>query len=130
MDILSIMKEKPFFKSYVSGTKEDIINAEEKLKLCFSEEYKKYLTAYGFVTYEGHELTGICKSKRLNVVDVTLDERNITPYIPNDWYVIEQLNIDGIAIWQSSTGEIFQTAPNTNPKKICNSLAEYIVKDE
>lgn len=32
-----------------------------------------------------------------------------------------------IVIWQSSTGEIYLTAPNTEPKKICSSLDEYII---
>ena len=41
-------------------------------------------------------------------------------------YVIELLNIDGIVIWQSSDGEVYQTYPNSNPEKIANSLSEYI----
>lgn len=126
MDILSVLKNKPLFQSYKIATTEDILRAEDILSLNFSKEYKKYLRTFGFATYEGHELTGICKAKRLNVIDVTLYERELSPDIPPTWYVIEQLNIDGIVIWQSSTGEIYQTAPNTEPLKICNSLLEYI----
>ena len=44
----------------------------------------------------------------------------------NDWYVVEQTNIDGIIIWQASNGTVYQTAPNAKPKKLCESLAEYI----
>lgn len=126
MDILAILKKQPLFASYMAGTVDDITKAEEKLNLSFSAEYKRYLLKYGFATYEGHEITGICKAKRLNVVDVTIIEREYTENIPANWYVIEQLNIDGIVIWQSETGEIFQTSPNTEPIKICDSLAEYI----
>lgn len=126
MDILAALKKQPLFKSYIAGSADDITKAEEKLKLSFSAEYKRYLLKFGFATYDGHEITGICKAKRLNVVDVTLSERSITPDVPANWYVIEQLNIDGIVIWQSTTGEIFQTTPNTKHKKICDSLAEYI----
>ena len=81
------------------------------MSLSFSKDYKLYLSRCGFATYEGHELTGICKAKRLNVVDVTINERTISPNIPENWYVIEQLNIDGIVIWQSGTGDIYQTSP-------------------
>ncbi len=57
---------------------------------------------------------------------MSLMEREYTENIPSDWYVIEQLNIDAIVIWQSSSGEIYQTSPNTEPEKICESLADYI----
>ena len=126
MDILAALKKQPLFKSYIAGTAADISKAEEKLKLSFSAEYKQYLLKCGFATYDGHEITGICKAKRLNVVDVTIMEREYTEIIPSDWYVIEQLNIDAIVIWQSSSGEIYQTSPNTEPEKICESLADYI----
>ena len=126
MDLLEELKKQPLFKSYIAGTEDDVIKAEEKLQLSFSAEYKRYLLKYGFATCYGHEITGICKAKRLNVVDVTIMEREYAGNISSDWYVIEQLNIDGIVIWQSSTGKIYRTAPNTEPKKICNSLAEYI----
>ena len=45
----------------------------------------------------------------------------------DDKYVIEETNIDGIVIWQSSTGEIFQSNMEGKIKKICDSLIEYIV---
>jgi hypothetical protein len=41
-------------------------------------------------------------------------------------YVVEQANIDGIVIWQSETGEVFQTMPNALPIKISDSLLEYL----
>ncbi len=125
-DFISILKEKPMYIGSKGATITEIIDAETKLSVSFSKEYKHYLSSVGFAIYEGHELTGICKAKRLNVVDVTLSERNITPDVPADWYVIEQLNIDGIVIWQSTTGAIYQTSPNTKPIKICDSLADFI----
>ena len=121
-----LLKRRPFFKSFKGASNEDIKNAEEALGVLFSKEYILYLTEFGFAIYEGHELTGICKFKRLNVVDVTMRERKLSEDIPKSWYVIEELNIDGIVIWQSSTGEIYQTAPNMKPVKICDSLVEYI----
>ena len=81
--------------------------------------------AFGVASFAGHELTGACKSKRLSVVDVTIEERgNIT--VPANWYVLEQANIDSIVVWQDSNGTVYQTAPNTIAKKLCGSLAEYI----
>ena len=128
MDIKSTLESKPCFKAYSSANNETIIQLEEKLSLKFAQEYVEYLKSFGFVTYEGHELTGICKAKRLNVVDVTKGKKESNDNVPDDWYVIEQLNIDGIVVWQASSGEIYQTSPGGAPIKLCDSLAEYIAQ--
>lgn len=47
----------------------------------------------------GHELTGIGKSIRTNVIDVTLQLKKITPDIPDDWCVVENENRDGASMW-------------------------------
>ncbi len=126
MSIEVSLRKKKFFRSFNPAQQQIIQKAERALELHFSKEYISYLTKYGYLIYDSHELTGICKAKRLNIVDVTLEERTCNPMIPMDWYVIEQANIDGIVIWQNAKGEIFQTMPNATPMKLCNSLAEYI----
>ena len=126
-DITSILRGLPHFVALHSATAEEIKNAESKLDLRFSDEYCTYLKKFGVASAGGHELTGICNSPRLNVIDVTKNERANNPDVPKDWYVIEQANIDDIVIWQSATGEIYQTAPNSESMKICDSIAEYIV---
>ncbi len=100
--------------------------AEFMLKLQFSEEYKEYLQTFGTAAYRGHELTGITKSPRLNVVAVTLSEREKNPEIPSDLYVVERTNVEEIVIWQKNTGEIFFSGPNQPLELFCNSLDEYI----
>lgn len=124
-DVITTLKNVP---DYIGGNgrKEEEIKAiEEKLGLVFSSDYRLYLKEIGLACYSGHELTGICKDKRLNVMDITLEEKT-TKEIPADWYVIEQTNIDGIVIWQVSTGEIYQTNFDGKAEKLCESLKEYI----
>ena len=104
----------------------EIQQAEMELEVKFAEDYYQYLLHFGLVAYDGHELTGITKSKRLNVVDVTKKARQYTANVPDDWYVIEETNIDGIVIWQSSEGAIYQTQPGHTLAMICKSLSEYI----
>jgi len=125
-DIITKLGSKPFF--YTLGcVSEALINtAEQQLGLSFFTEYRKYIATFGIASVDGHELTGICTSPRLNVVDVTSFERNRTPTAQTDWYVIEQANIDGIVIWQSSNGEVYQTSPNADAIKLCDSLCEYL----
>lgn len=103
-----------------------IKEAEESLELNFSTDYKECLLAFGQVSIYGHEFTGICKTPRLNVVGITLEERDNNPSVPNDLYVIEQLHIDNIVIWQNSSGEVYQSSTNSNLIKIADSFLEFI----
>lgn len=124
-DIVKLMQKQPDFYAMKGVSEEEIRMAEQALSLRFAADYHKYIAAYGVASFAGHELTGICKSKRLNVIDVTIEERDNT-LVPTDWYVLEQANIDGIVIWQASDGVVYQTVANTKAKKLCGSLAEYI----
>lgn len=99
--------------------------AEKSLGLSFYKEYGDYLKEFGIAAVNGHELTGLTTSKRLNVVSVTQEERKYHT-VPRDWYVVEQLHIDGVVVWQSANGEVYQSLPGQPPTKLCNSLVEYI----
>ena len=104
----------------------DIDEAESSLSLRFSPEYREYVRECGIASADGHELTGICKSGRLNVVHVTENNRHLNVNIPKDLYVIEETNFDGGVIWQSATGEIYCSTQNSEPEKIANSIYEYL----
>ncbi|MGN0606615.1 MAG: SMI1/KNR4 family protein [Oscillospiraceae bacterium] len=125
MDIKAIENMKNFCS--LKGTSEEkIIDAENSLGVTFSEEYKSYLNQYALASMNGHELTGIVDSKRLNVVDVTIKHREINPDIPKNLYVLEELNIDDVVAWQDENGLVFQTIGTSEPVKICDSLVEYV----
>lgn len=125
-DYVEKLKAKKNFRM-LSGVSENMIEqAEAKLELRFSAEYIKFLFSCGVAMADGHEFVGLGSSKRLDVVENTLEERNMNPKVPMKLYVVEQTGIDGIVIWQSSSGEVYKTEPNKVPKKICNSLLEYI----
>lgn len=125
-DVTSVLRNLPYFVALKGTDDTSIKNAEATLELQFSDEYISYLKEFGVASAGGHELTGICTSPRLNVVDVTLSERLNNPDIPKGWYVIEQANIDDIVIWQNSIGEIYQTQPCCGSIKIANSIVKYI----
>lgn len=123
IEVINSMKDVICGKAVVES---EIVQAEKKLRLKFSDEYHKYVKSFGCMTIGSREFTGISKFDYYSVVAITIAQKQYNANIPIDWYVIEQLNIDGIVIWQSPTGEIYQTAPNAAPIKICDSLAEYI----
>lgn len=65
--------------------------------------------------------------ERLDVVDVTKNNREHINDMVKDMYVVEEINIDGIVIWQDVTGRIYETCPGCEkPKPIYNSLVEYL----
>jgi hypothetical protein len=120
------LKQLDDFFSLKGVSKSTITEHENLIHLKFSNEYSEYLETYGIVSVNGHELTGIVESKRLNVVDVTLKNRKINPSIPKNFYVIEESNIDDIVFWQDENGIIYQTIGTSEPVKICNCLIEYV----
>jgi hypothetical protein len=75
---------------------------------------------------DGIELTGIAKAKHRDVVTVTKQEWALNPNVPHTMYVIENTGIEGVIIWQDANGSIYKTTPNAQPRKIANSLADYI----
>ena len=107
---------------------EAILEAEKALNISFAKEYREYLREYAVAAFGGHEFTGITKSPRVNVVDVTKAERNNNPDIPADLYVIEETDVEEIVIWQSGDGNIYYSSPNQPLTKLCDSLSEYISK--
>ena len=101
----------------------DIVEAEKKLNVDFAPEYKEYLLQCGTASVNGHELTGICISPRLNVITVTEEELQIINM--EKAYVIERIHMDRIVIWQRTDGEIYKTQGKC-VTKLCDSLAEYV----
>lgn len=115
------------FASFNGASKEDICDAEMALNLKFSEEYIEYLMTYGIVCANGHELTGIGNSNRLNVVKATIRAKERNSNISSDMYVVEDMQIDNIIILQNGNGDLFQTIANGVPQKIDMSLFKLIL---
>lgn len=124
--IVEIINNLPDLLPLKPATDIDIKDAEIQLRVTFNEEYREYLLAFGAIMADGIELTGIAKSAHRNVVNQTKQERELNPKIPNNMYVVENTGVDGIIIWQDTIGEIYQSSPNKEPKKIADSLSEYI----
>lgn len=126
--IVEIINNLPDLLPLKPATDIDIKDAEIQLRVSFNEEYREYLLAFGAIMADGIELTGIAKSAHRNVVNQTKQERELNPKIPNNMYVVENTGVDGIVIWQETNGGIYQSSPNVEPKKVADSLLEYLSK--
>ncbi|MCL2603159.1 MAG: SMI1/KNR4 family protein [Defluviitaleaceae bacterium] len=124
--IIETLKNFSDLLSLSAVQESEITNAETKLSLKFAPEYREYISEFGAVAGNGHELTGILKSERLNVINATMKEWGLNPLAPRNLYVVENPAIDGIIIWQNADGEIFQSSPNSAPRVIASSLANYL----
>ena len=107
-----------------------IDNAEKELGLKFATEYKEYLGEFGSVLADDVEITGIAQSKNRNVITVTKREWELNPQVEHNMYVVENLAVDGIIIWQDESGNIFESMPNKRIIKVADSLADYILSQK
>ena len=126
--IVNTIKKLPNLLPLKTASNTDIVDAELQLRINFPEEYKNYLSTFGAIIADGIELTGIAKSEHRNVVSVTKQEWVLNTNVPHTMYVVESAGVDGIIIWQDTNGVIYQTVPGGNPKKIAESLNDYIVE--
>lgn len=127
-NIIEILKASDDLSAGKGATREQIDAASKALGLTFAEDYLQYLQTFGLAYVSGHELTGIGIIPRNDVVSATLEKREL-PHareIPEDWYVLEDTNIDSIVIWQSSKGLVYMETPG-KIKQICSSMVEYIL---
>lgn len=112
-----------------TGKPDDVLveKAEAELGLRFAEDYKALTAQYGAISFRGHNFSGISPFPGNNVVLLTKEHRSYNDSVPNTFYVLEEAHIDGIVIWQTVTGEVFQTQYGTvEVKLLYKSLFDYI----
>lgn len=127
-NIVDVLKSMPGYIGSDGRNEEEIDLAEKALGVTFAKDYLKYLEEIGLACFDGHELTGLTKTPRLDVVSVTKEQREQFGNITSSWYVVEETNIYGIVIWQGSDSTVYETSPTSDAKNIANSLSEYILK--
>ena len=124
--IIDALRKKPDLIHGDGCTKEQIDATQKALNLTFAEDYREYLQTYALVAYDGHELTGITQTPRLNVVSATKSEREYNDKIPDDMYVVEITGMDGLVIWQKNSGEIYYSQLDSAPIKKHDNLVEFV----
>jgi len=124
-DIIATIKKLEKMVSMQGVSREAVAAAEQSLGLSFAADYSAYLREFGLVSAKRIEITGLTDAKRLNVVDVTLTERQRNQ-LPQDMYVVDDTGIEGILVLQNAGGEMFEFQ-NGKARKIHGSLAEYLV---
>ena len=125
--LLELLENKRVLHHLGGALIDEIATYEQNLGLRFSDEYREYLLKYGEAIIEGHVLTGICNTDSRNVYRTTIKERMYNTNIPLDMYLIEYTGMESMTIWQNSIGEIYEVAYKCPPRKIFDSLHEYLI---
>lgn len=125
-NIIEVMKSIPDYIGSNGRSENEIAAAEKSLGTTFAPDYRLYLKEIGLACFDGHEFTGITNNARLSVVAVTEQERAANPNISSSWYVVEQTGFDGIVIWQTPKGDVYEAMSGTVCKKNYKTLAEYL----
>lgn len=126
MSIIELLKSKQDFRHLDGVSTDEIDKAENELGLKFADDYREYLCQFALGAYDSHEFTGICKSPRLSVVSATKREKLENDNISDDMYLIEYVGMENYSIWQNTEGNVFGVPYMDVPKKIYDSLTEYI----
>ncbi len=125
-ELLNLIRSADDFCSMSGVSPSQVEQAEQELGLAFADDYKAYILTFGAASFDGREMTGICKSDRLCVSSVTKRARDFYPQLPKDMYVIEEMQFDHILTLQDSTGAVFSYGPADEAKRIAASLMEYL----
>ena len=76
MTFIDKIKSFPDYIGAIGKSEQEIKEAEKSLGLSFAADYRAYLEKVGLACFGGHELTGLTKIARLDVVAVTKEQRN------------------------------------------------------
>ena len=107
------------------ASEEQILRAEKRLELKFTEEYKNYVKEFGAISFLGNEWIGLNIDGYFNVVNMTEEERALNEFYPKKYFVIENIGVDRMLIISNEKGEIY-TIQYDKIKFLCNSLSEYL----
>lgn len=106
-------------------TDEQVKTAEKKLGFSLPLEYVQYVREFGAISFYATEWTGLNVGGRINVVDVTEQERALNSNFPKDCFVLENQGIDGIIIVADTDGKVF-SIHYEEKELICKSISAYL----
>lgn len=107
------------------ASNEQIVKAQNKLSLEFSSDFIDYLKEFGLVTFYNVEWQGLNGPEYLNVVESTLQAREIYPDFPVNMFILEDLGFDGLLILLDTKGSVYEWQYG-DCKKIYDSMVEYL----
>jgi hypothetical protein len=123
-DVISAMESNPSLYKGKGVSTAAIKDAENQLGVTFADDFRAFLSHYGYALTNGHEILGLGESPDL--VEATITERSRGHDVERGWYVLEVADIDDIVVWQETSGTVYQTVPHGGRISIARNLADYL----
>ncbi|MBR1529767.1 MAG: SMI1/KNR4 family protein [Oscillospiraceae bacterium] len=125
-EIVEFIRRTESVDTFSGCTDEQVTEAQKALNMTFPEEFVSYVKAFGAIAFFDAEWTGLNTESYQNVVEVTLSKRELAG-LPEGYFVLENLGIDGILIIVDQNGTVFEFQHGTI-QKINNSILEYLTE--
>lgn len=128
-NIVSTIRKFTTMESFaLPASDETIEKAEKELNLKFANDYREYVSAFGAIWSEKITVSGIIDGdKDFGVVELTNRLRPLySPQTPHSFYVIEDVGVDGLVIWQDKNSAIYQSIPGSEPFRIHDNLSGFL----
>lgn len=104
----------------------EVEKAEKELAVSFPEEYKELLLEYGAISVGTHEIAALGVEGYLNVVELTKEERQLSPNSElEENIVIQNIGSEGLLIVLDSEGNVYEYA-NGEFKQIYKDFFSYL----
>lgn len=123
--IIEKIKEIPNLYQSQGASEIEIKQAESKLGLMFSTEFKDYLMSYGQISFLNTEWMGLKSDDFCDVVNMTLEARQNYSDFPNDKYIVENLHFDDHIVLADSVGKVY-IWKNGEESLIHKTLGDYL----
>lgn len=108
--------------------KEVIEQAEKELKFKFDDEYIAFLENFGVLVSGSDEIFGLGVSGYLNVVNSTLEERELHNNSLQKHIVVQNYGTGDVLITLDEQGIVYESRNNQN-KKLYDSFYEFLEKE-
>lgn len=105
---------------------EEITAAEQQLGMKFPKTYRAILKEFGSLEIGSDEIFGLGVEGYLNVVETTIEERELAKGELDNYIVIQNLGIEGILIVVDENDNVYEYKTG-DFKNLLSTTAEYIL---
>ena len=112
-----------------SVEEKDIKELENKLNLKLDNSMYEYLKNIGSFSYKSKEFFGLGVKGYRNILNATLEERELSESFPKDCLILQNIGIDGLLILVNTKGQVLEWMPSGHKKIISNNLEDFLLNE-
>ncbi|WP_297248292.1 SMI1/KNR4 family protein [uncultured Brachyspira sp.] len=110
-------------------TDDDIKDLETKLNLKLDNSMYVYLKDICLFSYKDKEFFGLGVKGYRNILNTTLEERELNDSFPKDCLVLQNVGVDGLLVLVNTKGQVIEWTPSGHNKIISNNLEDFLINE-